>query len=88
MWRFTPSQPLRDRQTDKVTYERDRQTGRQRHRQRQTDRKTAGDRERETQTICEPVWLSGKALGWQAETPRFDFASALLSLPNLDSVLL
>ena len=28
----------------------------------------------------EPVWLSGKALGWQAEGPRFDTASALLSL--------
>ena len=32
--------------------------------------------------ICtrEPVWPSGKALGWQAEGPRFDTASALLSL--------
>ena len=29
---------------------------------------------------CEPVWPSGKALGWQAEGPRFDTASALLSL--------
>ena len=30
--------------------------------------------------MCEPVWPSGKALGWQAEGPRFDTASALLSL--------
>ena len=29
---------------------------------------------------CEPAWPSGKALGWQAEGPRFDTASALLSL--------
>ena len=29
---------------------------------------------------CEPVWPSGKALGWQVEGPRFDTASALLSL--------
>ena len=29
---------------------------------------------------CEPVWPSGKALGWYAEGPRFDTASALLSL--------
>ena len=28
----------------------------------------------------EPVWPSGKALGWYAEGPRFDTASALLSL--------
>ena len=28
----------------------------------------------------EPVWPSGKALGWQAEGPRFNTASALLSL--------
>ena len=28
----------------------------------------------------EPVWPSGKALGWYAEEPRFDTASALLSL--------
>ena len=28
----------------------------------------------------EPVWHSGKALGWQAERPRFDIASALRSL--------
>ena len=28
----------------------------------------------------EPVWPSGKALGWQAEGPRFDTTSALLSL--------
>ena len=27
-----------------------------------------------------PVWPSGKALGWQAEVPRFDTASALFSL--------
>ena len=28
----------------------------------------------------EPVWPSGKALGWEAEGPRFDTVSALLSL--------
>ena len=28
----------------------------------------------------EPVWPSGKALGWEAEGPRFDTASVLLSL--------
>ena len=28
----------------------------------------------------EPVWRSGKALGWLAEGPRFESASALLSL--------
>ena len=32
---------------------------------------------------CEPVWSSGKALGWQAEGPRFKSASALLSLQKL-----
>jgi len=31
-------------------------------------------------TPCEPVWLGGKALGWQAEGPRLDSASAVLSL--------
>ena len=35
---------------------------------------------------CEPVWSSGKALGWQAEGPRFESASALLSLQKLWSV--
>ena len=30
--------------------------------------------------VREPVWPSGKALGWQAKGPRFDTASALLSL--------
>ena len=30
--------------------------------------------------FCEPVWPSGMALGWEAEGPRFDTASALLSL--------
>ena len=34
----------------------------------------------------EPVWPSGKALGWQAEGPRFESASALLSLQKLGSV--
>ena len=34
----------------------------------------------------EPVWPSVKALGWQAEGPRFESASALLSLPKLWSV--
>ena len=29
--------------------------------------------------VSELVWLSSKALGWQAEGPRFDTASALLS---------
>ena len=24
------------------------------------------------QSLCEPVWPSGKALGWEAEGPRFD----------------
>ena len=28
----------------------------------------------------EPVWPGGKALGWYAEGPQFDTASALLSL--------
>ena len=28
----------------------------------------------------EPVWPSGQALGWYAEGPRFDSASALSSL--------
>ena len=32
------------------------------------------------QLNSEPVWPNGKALGWQAEGPRFDTASALLSL--------
>ena len=38
----------------------------------------------------EPVWPSGKAVGWLAEGPRFDTASALLSLQKLwfvDTVL-
>ena len=30
---------------------------------------------------CEPVWPSGKALGWQAEGPRFESACGLWSLP-------
>ena len=34
----------------------------------------------------EPVWPSGKALGWQAEGPQFESASALLSLQKLWSV--
>ena len=37
-----------------------------------------------------PVWPSGKAVGWQVEGPRFDTASALLSLQKLwfvDTVL-
>ena len=32
------------------------------------------------QYICEP---SGKALGWEAEGPRFESGSALLSLQKL-----
>ena len=35
---------------------------------------------------CEPVWPSGKALGWYAEGPRFESASALLSLRKSWSV--
>ena len=38
----------------------------------------------------EPVWPSGKAVGLYAEGPRFDTASALLSLQKLwfvDTVL-
>ena len=31
-------------------------------------------------TLREPIWPSGKALGWYAEGPQFDTASALLSL--------
>ena len=37
-------------------------------------------------TNCEPVWPSGQALGWKAEVPRFESASALLSLQKLWSV--
>ena len=33
-----------------------------------------------------PVWPSGNALGWEAEGPRFDSASALLSLKKLWAV--
>ena len=36
--------------------------------------------------LSEPVWSSGNALGWQAEGPRFESASALLSLQKLRSV--
>ena len=32
---------------------------------------------------CEPVWPSGKALGWKAEGPRFESAPALLSLQKV-----
>ena len=32
---------------------------------------------------CEPVWPSGKAFGWQAEGPRLDSVSAILSLQKL-----
>ena len=31
----------------------------------------------------EPVWPSGRAVGWKAEGPRFESASALLSLQRL-----
>ena len=31
-------------------------------------------------SVSEPVWPSGKASGWLAEGPRFNSASALLSL--------
>ena len=42
----------------------------------------------------EPVWPSGKALGWEVEGPRFSIALALLSLqkgcglwtPSCDSI--
>ena len=38
-------------------------------------------------TSCsEPVWPSGKALGWKVEGPQFESASALLSLQKLWSV--
>ena len=40
--------------------------------------------------VREPVWPCGKAVGWEAERPRFDSASALLSLQKLwfvDTVL-
>ena len=33
-----------------------------------------------TSRSCEPVWPSGKPLGWQAQRPRLDSDSALLSL--------
>ena len=39
---------------------------------------------------CEPVWPSSKVLGWEEEGPRFESASALLSLQklwSLDAVL-
>ena len=36
--------------------------------------------------LGEPVWPSGKALGWYAEGPRFESAPALLSLEKLWSV--
>ena len=36
--------------------------------------------------VREPVWPSGKALGWYAQGPRFEFASALLSLQKLWSL--
>ena len=35
---------------------------------------------------CKPVWPSGKALGWYEEGPRFELASALLSLQKLWAV--
>ena len=43
-----------------------------------------------TKRKCELVWPSGKALGWLAEGPPFESASALLSLQKLwfvDTVL-
>ena len=36
--------------------------------------------------VREPVWPSGKAVGWEAEGPQFEFASAVLSLQHLWSV--
>ena len=51
-----------------------------------------------TKTVClnkpellkrqesEPVWPSGKALGWEAEGPRLDSASTLLSLQEAGAV--
>ena len=36
--------------------------------------------------FSEPIWPRGKALGWKAEGPRFESASALLSLQKLWSV--
>ena len=35
---------------------------------------------------CDPVWPSGKALGWYTEGHRFESASAVLSLQKLWSV--
>ena len=40
--------------------------------------------------LREPVWPSGKAVGWEVEGPRFDTESTLLSLQKLwfmDTVL-
>ena len=34
-------------------------------------------------SICEPVWPSGKVIGWKTEGPRFQSASALISLISL-----
>ena len=44
------------------------------------------DQQQQQATFREPVWPSGKAVGWQAEGPRFDTASVLLSLQKLRSV--
>ena len=46
-----------------------------------------GDKRRKAvDSVCEPVWPSGKALGWYAEGTRFESASALLSLQKVWSV--
>ena len=37
-------------------------------------------KQNERTVTSEPVWPCGKALGWYAEGPRFDTASALLYL--------
>ena len=33
--------------------------------------------------LSKPVWPRGRAVGWQAEGPRFESALALLSLQKL-----
>ena len=34
-------------------------------------------------STCKPAWPSGKTFGWEAQGPRFDSVSALLSLQKL-----
>ena len=56
------------------------------HGERETDRQT--DRQRvkcmvNNMVVNEPVWPSGKALGWKAEGLWFESASALLSFQKV-----